>query len=468
MPEQPALEPRQIYPYADEIVRYEPKNHIGSGGSGAEVCYGFWYRQDATGTMVGNEAALKYRYFSEEDMLQAANGGANKTLARFICEVSCVRDAGRHPNIMEIWDYEVDPEGGQIIMAMPNYGGGRLNKRMSAPMPVDEALGYAAQIGGALQHLHDHGIVHRDVKPSNLLFANDGRLVLTDFDVAVRINPRNAQEEQDKQTPYGTSDYIAPEQTLTTGNVGPASDQYALAAVMYQIVTGKKLFSGTQAEVVTAQVYTLPNSFETHMQGCVPAQAQAIEPCIQKALAKDPAQRFASVTEFVQAMQDAAEQQTLRSKYADPILQMGLHAAMGGETATAHEYFTYAIKTDPTNITARYMHAMALDRLGEYDDARAAYSALDKLVPRSPDEVVMKGYAAAAAGNEARAIQYLHKAIKLNCSDQDQVEAYVACLQDQLRKKVGETTLRIVGRNIWRAVRNVLPKRFPPTQSVRV
>ena len=466
MSERQNADPRLFYPYADEVVRFEPIRHIGSGGSGAEVFQGLYYCRDATGGMVGKEAAIKYRTFSSEEPLtgiEPSDPRANETLVRFIGEVSCVRDAGRHPNIMQILDYEVDTEGDQIVVAMPHYGGGRLNQRMGAPMAVEEAMLYATQIGSALQHLHDNNIVHRDVKPSNLLFANDGRLVLTDFDIAGRINDLGYREKDGRKVVDGTPDYIAPEQA-SGKNIEPASDQYALAALMYQMVTGSTVFRGTQDEVMDGHASGSPDSFEVRMGGYVPALAQAIEPCIRKALEKEPAQRYASVSELTDAMQDAITQQKERMMYADPILQYGLHAAMRGEVVAAHEYFTYAIATDPSNITARYMNAMALERLGKTTEAQEAYAALQEVVPRSYHELAMKGHAAAATGNIIKAIKQYRTALALE--DDPDLRARMVGLQDQIRAEVGENAPKGVMGRIWSWVRSRAPKKDTTRKSL--
>jgi WD40 repeat protein len=147
------------------------------------------------------------------------------------------------------------------------------------------------------------------VKPENMLLGNNNTVLLSDFGLAVIV-----QSSRDRlQTVAGTVTYMAPEQLQ--GRPSPASDQYALAAVIYEWLTGERLFSGSFIEVATQHVLVAPPSLRSKL----PAIPSAIDQVIQKALAKTPEQRFSSVLEFASAFEQVCQAQEKKQYAAAPI-----------------------------------------------------------------------------------------------------------------------------------------------------
>ena len=205
-----------------------------------------------------------------------------------------------HPHIIPLLDVGLSHEDFPfLVMEYASEGTLRDRHPKGTQVPIDTIAEYIDQIASALQYAHDHRIIHRDVKPENMLLRADGTLLLSDFGIA-KIMEQTTLMSQQKQT--GTPAYMAPEQHK--GFPCFASDQYALAVVAYEWISGTRPFQGSRewlaVQHVTAPLPSLLNLLPT----CPPN----IEQIIFKALAKEPEQRFTTVQEFATAFRTAIQE----------------------------------------------------------------------------------------------------------------------------------------------------------------
>ncbi|HZT99341.1 MAG TPA: serine/threonine-protein kinase [Ktedonobacteraceae bacterium] len=194
-----------------------------------------------------------------------------------------------HRNIVRVLDFGMEASTGNPYLIMDYSPNGTLRERHpeGTRLPLPTMVAYVRQIAAALQYAHDKGVVHLDVKPENILIGQNDELLLSDFSIA-------------RQSPTGsTSYYMAPEQI--EGNPGPASDQYALAMMVYEWLYGQPPSRGSDA-----------SGQRQHMHGRVPSLSKqfsispAVERVVLKALARRPKQRFASVGAFAIALERSA------------------------------------------------------------------------------------------------------------------------------------------------------------------
>jgi len=193
-----------------------------------------------------------------------------------------------HPNILQIYDFGVAK--GAPYLVMPYLSGGTLAARMKRErLTLDEIGLYLDQVGSALDYAHQHGIVHRDVKPANLLIRNDGQLVLMDFGLAKLLDNVALQTST---LVLGTVAYMAPEQCL--GMVSAASDIYMLGVILYQMLAGKLPYEGNTTQIMVGHVHAAPGSLisQSTMQAVPQPVVQALDQVIMKVLAKAPADRY--------------------------------------------------------------------------------------------------------------------------------------------------------------------------------
>jgi TolB-like protein len=202
-----------------------------------------------------------------------------------------------HPNILPAHDSgEVD---GSFYYVMPYVDGESLRDRLNRErqLPVQEAIRITVEIAGALQYAHSRGIVHRDIKPENILLEHD-HAVLADFGIARAVS---ADVEALTQTgiSLGTPSYMSPEQALGEKNIDGRSDQYALACVTYEILTGSPPFMANTLHALVAKHIGEPVPLITTTRPAVPDE---LEDVVLRALEKVPADRFQSMQEFADAL----------------------------------------------------------------------------------------------------------------------------------------------------------------------
>ncbi len=202
----------------------------------------------------------------------------------------------QHPHILPVHDY--GESEGYTYIAMPFIESGTLTDLMRGqPLPLDRAASIIAQVGDALDYAHSQGLVHRDVKPSNVLIDQRGNCLLTDFGIAKMM--AGTQHLTSTGAVMGTPAYMSPEQGRGD-RVDARSDIYALGIILYELVTGRVPF---KAETPLATIFKhiqdplpLPHLFN-------PALPEAVERIILKALAKQPEDRYATAGEMVRALQ---------------------------------------------------------------------------------------------------------------------------------------------------------------------
>ena len=204
-----------------------------------------------------------------------------------------------HPHLVRILDVGTARGTGAVQVIMPLIDGGslsdRLRQRDTWPAPVESAR-IVRQLGSGMQHLHEHGLVHLDVKPSNVLLSRAGEPILADFGIS-----RDIDIQRTAGRVRGTPAYMAPEQCLLQP-LSPATDQYALAIVAYVLLTGRLPFVGaTPRDVLQQQVRRLP---PPPSEVC-PSMPRRVERVLVSGLAKQPQQRFPSVTAFAFALGQA-------------------------------------------------------------------------------------------------------------------------------------------------------------------
>lgn len=221
---------------------------------------------------------------------------SNETLADFLNEARAFRLD--HPNIMHIRDFGVEQEIPFLVMDYVSGGTLRHRHPFGSVVPLDTVVSYVEQISEALQYAHDEGLVHRDVKPENMLIGPMDEILLSDFGIVTTSytwNPANAQGVA------GTALYMAPEQIQA--RPVRASDQYALAAIAYEWLSGTPPFRGTVSELVVQHLSVAPRSLCER----VPLLSMEVNAVIQRGLAKDSRLRFASIREFAIALREASK-----------------------------------------------------------------------------------------------------------------------------------------------------------------
>ena len=216
---------------------------------------------------------------------------------RFLREI---RLAGRldHPAILPVLD-SGECEG-RLWFAMPYVDGGSLRQRLQreVQLGVDEAVRIARELGGALEHAHRRGIVHRDMKPENVLLSG-GRVLLADFGIAKLLDAGDAAKLTETGLALGTPTYMSPEQAAGDSHLDARTDIYALACVRYEMLAGQPPFTGPTTQSVMARHALEPFPPLRTVRTTVPA---ALEAAIVKAAAKVPADRFATAAEFARAL----------------------------------------------------------------------------------------------------------------------------------------------------------------------
>ena len=256
--------------------RYRLDDRIAAGGMG-EVWRG-------TDTVLGRDVAVK--------TLHAGRAGDPGFQTRFRHEARAMAVL-HHPGVADVYDYGQSGPDAYIVMA--RVEGEALNQRIAARgrLTPDETMSIVAQAGRALEAAHRAGIVHRDVKPGNLIIRPDGTVVLVDFGVA--RSAESAALTGAKEV-VGTALYIAPEQ-VSKENTGPAADVYALGVVAYHCLAGHPPFLGDSPIAVAMQ------HVRDEPPPLPPDVPTAVRMVVETAMAKDPGARFTSAA----AMAEAAE-----------------------------------------------------------------------------------------------------------------------------------------------------------------
>jgi serine/threonine protein kinase/tetratricopeptide (TPR) repeat protein len=225
--------------------------------------------------------------------------GASVGSERFLREIGIAAQLS-HPHIVPLIDS--GQSDGSLYYVSPFIAGGSLRDRLNRQrkLPVDDALRIAKEVGAALDYAHRNGFVHRDVKPENILFADDHAL-LADFGIAHVCMP-DGESLTLSGLALGTPEYMSPEQASGETEIGIPGDIYGLACVFYEMLAGEPPFRGASARATMAKQVT---ERARPLRTLRPDAPSGFERVLEKALAKDPSQRFDSVVEFCAALDRA-------------------------------------------------------------------------------------------------------------------------------------------------------------------
>src|SRR5579884_723961 len=253
--------------------RYVIRRKLGSGGM-ADV----YLAEDQE---LGRRVALK--------LLNERHAADEQFVERFRREAQSAAGLN-HPNIVSIFDRGLAE--GTYYIAMEYLDGRTLKELLvrNGPTPIPIAIDYARQVLAAIAFAHRHGVVHRDIKPHNVVVGKDGRLKVTDFGIA----RSGASQMTEAGSIVGTAQYLSPEQARGAP-VDQRSDIYSLGIVLYEMLTGKVPFSGeTPVEIAMKHLSQVPEPPST-LRSNIPHDLDAV---VMRALAKDPEQRYASAEEM--------------------------------------------------------------------------------------------------------------------------------------------------------------------------
>jgi len=259
---------------------YSIESEIGSGGMA--VVY------QATDLKHDRQVALK---------VMRPEVSASLGSDRFLREIQIVAKL-THPHILPL--YDSGEAAGLLYYVMPCIEGDSLRDRLNrtGPLEIKDALQVVREAGSALSHAHAQGIVHRDIKPGNIMLSG-GHAVVADFGIASAVTEAGGESLTRTGISVGTPDYMSPEQAAGDSQVDGRSDEYALACVLYEMLVGQPPFTGPTPMAVMARHSLDPVPSVRTLRSTIPAE---LEESLNRGLAKMPADRFQTVEQFVDAV----------------------------------------------------------------------------------------------------------------------------------------------------------------------
>lgn len=222
---------------------------------------------------------------------------------RFRREIALVARL-QHPHILSVHDSGETPEG-LLWFSMPYVDGENLRERLERErqLPLDDALRITGEAARALDYAHRHGVIHRDIKPDNILVTSDGDTLVADFGIGRALGAAGLEGAiTETGIIVGTPTYMSPEQATGERELDGRTDVYSLGSVFYEMLVGEPPFAGPTTQVVIAKRMSgeLPSARRAR-----PSVPEGVERTLRKALALAPADRFASAGEFARALEGA-------------------------------------------------------------------------------------------------------------------------------------------------------------------
>ena len=323
---------------------------------------------------------------------------AEEDRQHFIQEARLIRKL-KHPHILPILNVAIQDNVPYIFMEYARGGSlkDRLRGRNGQPLPQEEALTILQQIGDALHYAHQQHVVHRDLKPDNILFNANGDALLADFGIAAILSSGTKNMGRG-----GTPAYMAPEQFQ--GMVSPKSDQYALCCIAYELLTGRHPFDikGVELEALWYQHTKVePDSPQKYNPHLSETMAQAII----RALAKDRTKRYVDVPSFIEAVST--------KKTAKQWFDEGYALVNSGRFEEAIQAYETATRLNPNDALAYSNKGVALERLRRYQEALQAYETALRLNPNDAFAYYGKGVTLEKLGKKAEAQKARQKAKEL-------------------------------------------------------
>jgi tRNA A-37 threonylcarbamoyl transferase component Bud32 len=276
---------------------YEVVRLLGHGASGSVF--------EATHVALGKRVAIKvlHEHLAADEQMRSRFVREGRVAARL-----------RHPNAVDVLDVGVESEIPYLVMEL--LAGGDLRELLADVhlLSLEHALDFLLPIASALAQAHDLGILHRDLKPANIFLARDirGDVVpkLVDFGLSKLGTEEGTSSLTATELVAGTLLYMAPEQTLGVKHSSPASDQYSLAAILYECITGEPPFRADGLAALVERIRTDVARPPSHLNPRIP---EDFDPLVFRALQRDPAKRFPNVRAFARACLPFASAETVRA-----------------------------------------------------------------------------------------------------------------------------------------------------------
>ncbi len=288
-------------------------------------------------------------------MILAGNQAKPEQLARFQTEAEAVARL-QHPNIVQV--YEVGAWQGNPFFSLELCGGGSLaDKLQGAPMLPREAAPLLETLARAMHAAHEKNIIHRDLKPANVLLTEDGVPKIGDFGLAKQLDGDSGQTRSGEI--MGTPSYMAPEQAMgKTREIGPATDIYALGAMLYELLSGRPPFRGATVWETIEQVCFRDPVPPTQLQPKIPRDLETI--CL-KCLHKEPDRRYASAQDLADDLRRFQHQEPIKARPAGRVERLAkwarrqpYQAAFGAASALFLAVFVFASLREARDYRRKY------------------------------------------------------------------------------------------------------------------
>ena len=285
----------------------------------------------------------------------------------------------QHPHILGVFDSGYTE--GRLWFAMPFIEGESLRSKLARErqLPVGEAVGIALEVADALEYAHARGVIHRDIKPDNVLLSGRHAMV-ADFGIARALAAGEGSLTQTGMS-VGTPGYMSPEQASGERDVDARTDIYALGCVLYEMLAGEAPFTGATPQAVIARMFTEdPRPIHTIRPG-VSAELDAV---VARAIARVPADRYSSVSDFMKALRDATTSPSVVFTASAPVPQaharrapvfavfaLGLIIGLGGLFAWTRRH--------PDSSAGQALAVLPFENVGTTDDAVFAVGIADEV-----------------------------------------------------------------------------------------